>query len=166
MKDIYKEPVLYYILVPIALILWPLFVWGIYLPDAERSWKGEKAQYEKAQKTMEEILILDPDRLTFADTKADAAKFDYADAVDRIARLCKIPSTKYKLSSGIIITSGGQKSRSAKVVLKQVGITKFAEFLSKIQLRWANLQCTKLKLTRAKGLPDTWNADLEFKYYY
>ncbi|HDZ69109.1 MAG TPA: hypothetical protein ENH43_01665 [Phycisphaerales bacterium] len=166
MKDIYKNPILYYILVPTVVALWPLFIRGVYLPDAERSWETEKAQYEKAQKIMAEILTLDPDRLQFADSRTAAAEFDYAVAVERIANLCKIPSTSYKLSSGIITTSGGQKSQSAQLVLKQVDITRFAKFLSTIQLRWANLQCTKVKLTKKKGLADTWKVDLEFKYYY
>jgi hypothetical protein len=63
-------------------------------------------------------------------------------------------------------SAAGQKSQSAKVGLKQVDITKFAKFLSTVQLRWANLQCSQVKLTKKKGLPDTWDVDLDFKYYY
>lgn len=166
MTDIYKNPTLYYILVPIIVALWSLFIWGIYLPDAESNWRDEKTQYKKAQSVISEILTLDPDRLEFADSKTNAAEFDYAVAVEKIASLCKISSTNYKLSSRPIIDSGGQKSQSAQVALKQVDIVKFAKFLSTIQLRWANLQCAKVKLTKKKGLPDTWDADLEFKYYY
>lgn len=166
MTDIYKNPTLYYILVPIIVALWSLLVWGVYLPEAERKWQAEKTQYNKAQNTMTEILTLDPDRMEFADSKTAAAEFDYASALAKIAGLCKIPSTNYKLSSGIITTTGGQKSQRAKVGLKQVDIVKFAKFLSTIQLRWANLQCAKVKLIKKKGLPDTWDVDLEFKYYY
>jgi len=166
MKDIYKNPTFYYILVPIIVALWSLLVRGIYLPDAEQNWQAEKAQYNKAQNIMEEILTFDPDRLEFADSKTGAAEFDYAIVIERTASLCKIPSANYKLSSGIIITSGGQKSQTANISLKQVDIARFAKFLSTIQLRWANLQCTKASLKKKKGLPDTWDADLVFKYYY
>lgn len=166
MTDIYKNPTLYYILVPIIVALWSLLVWGVYLPNAERSWQTEKAQYNKAQSIIAEILTFDPDRLEFADSKTGAAEFDYASAVEKIASLCRIPSTNYKLSSRPIMNSGGQKSQSAQVSLKQVDIVKFAKFLSTIQLRWANLQCAKVKLTKKKGLPDAWDVDLEFKYYY
>jgi len=166
MKEIYKNPTLYYILVPVVAALWPLLIWGVYLPAAANNWQVEGAQYSEAQSIMAEILALDPDRLEFADSQNAAAEFDYASAVEKIASLCRIPSTHYKLSSGIIITSGGQKSQSAKVGLKQVDITKFAKFLSTIQLRWANLQCAQVKLTKKKGLPDTWDVDLDFKYYY
>jgi hypothetical protein len=141
-------------------------MWGIYLPDVEQAWQAERAQYSKAQKVITEILAIDPDRLDFADAKTATAEFDYASAVEKTAGLCKIQSTSYKLSSGVIITSGGQRSQNAKVALKQVDMTKFAKFVSTIQLRWANLQCTKVKLTKKKGLSDAWDVDLDFKYYY
>jgi len=166
MTDIYKNPTLYYTLVPIIAALWSLLVWGVYLPNAERNWQTEKAQYNEAQSIIAEILTFDPDRLEFADSKTGAAEFDYASAVEKIASLCRIPSTNYKLSSRPIMNSGGQKSQSAQVSLKQLDIVKFAKFLSAIQLRWANLQCAKVKLTKKKGLPDAWDVDLEFKYYY
>ena len=166
MKDIYKNLIFYYILVPVFLALWPLLVQLIYLPRAQANWQDEKAQYVKAQQIIEQILEIDPDRLDFSDSKQGNAEFDYASAVEKVAGICKIPSANYKLSSGIIITSGGQKSQNAKLVLKDVDITRFARFLSAIQLRWANLQCTQLKLTKKKGFPDIWDVDLGFKYYY
>jgi len=166
MKDIYKNPTLYYILVPIVVALWPLLIWGIYLPNAEDNWKDEKVQYNKAQKIMAEILTLDPDRLAFADSKRDAAEFDYASAIERIASLCKIPSTNYSISSRPVRATSGQESQACQVLLKKVDITGFAKFLSTIQLRWANLQCERVTLTKQKGLPDTWKVDLGFKYYY
>jgi len=166
MKQIYKNPTLYYILVPVIVALWPLLIWGVYSPAAGHNWEVEQSQYGEAQSIMKEILALDPDRLKFVDSNNTAAEFDYASAIERTADFCKIPPTNYKLSSGIIITSGGQKSQSAKVGLKQVDITKFAKFLSTLQLRWANLQCAQVKLTKKKGLPDTWDVDLDFKYYY
>lgn len=166
MKDIYKNPTLYYILVPAIVALWPLLVWGIYLPGAENDYKDERAQYKKAEQIMMEILKSDPDRLKLADSNNDANEFDYASAVERVASLCGIPSTDYKLSSGIMITSREQKSQSANVVLKDVDVARFARFLSKIQLRWAKLQCNRVKLTKKKGLRDKWDVDLEFKYYY
>jgi hypothetical protein len=166
MKQIYKNPTLYYILVPVIVALWPLLIWGVYLPSARHNWQVESTQYNEAQSIMKEILTLDPDRLKFADSNNTAAEFDYASAVERIASSCGIPPTSYRLSSGIIITSEGQKSQSAKVGLKQVDITKFAKFLSTLQLRWANLQCAQVKLTKKKGLPDVWDVDLDFKYYY
>ena len=166
MKDILRNPALYYILAPVAVALWPLLIWGVYLPAARHNWEVEKSQYNEGQSIIKEILAIDPDRLKFADANAVSVEFDYASAIDKTAGACGIPSSSYKLNSGIIITSAGQKSQSAKVSLKQVDITKFSKFLSALQLRWANLQCSQVKLTKKKGLPDTWDVDLDFKYYY
>ncbi len=164
MKDIYKNPILYYILVPAIVGLWPLFVWAIYLPAAEESIEDQLAQYGKAEAIMMEILTLDSDRIT--DANDAPAEFTYDRAVERVADTCRIPSSKYKLNPGKPMTIGGQKSQSATVNLKQIDIVKFAKFLSMIQLRWANLQCNRVKLTKKQGLPDMWDVDIEFKYYY
>ena len=166
MKDIFRNPIFYYILAPAVVALWPLLVWAVYLPRANSGCERAKKDYQKGQEIMLEILNLDSERLAFADANSAASEFSYATAVDRVATLCKIPSANYKLSSGIIITTDGQKSQSAKVVLKDVDILKFAKFLSTIQVRWTKLQCTQLKLTKKKGLPDLWDMDIDFKYYY
>lgn len=167
MKDIYKNPTLYYILVPIMVALWPLLVWGVYLPNAKRSLKNEKAEYGEAQTKMLEILILNPDRLEFTDTNSAPAKFAYVSAVAKVASFCEIPSANYKVSSGPIIIRQGKKSQTATVSLKDVDVTKFAKFLSTIQLRWEDLECVQLKkLKKKEGFPDRWDVDLEFKYYY
>lgn len=166
MKDIYKNPILYYIFVPVVVALWPLLVRTVYLPEAQHNWKVEKTQYNKAQKTVIEILTLDPDRLEFADHQKAAAEFDYAVAVERITSLCGITWTNYNISSKPIRTTGGQKTQDALVALKEVDIAQFAKFLSTIQIRWANLKCDRLTITRKKGLPDAWKVDLNFKYYH
>lgn len=166
MRDIYKNPVFYYILVPAVTALWPLLVWGVYLPRVQRSWNSEKQEYAQAQTIIAEILTLDPDRLGFDVSKDAEKEFAYATAVETTAAVCKVPTSSYKLSSGIITSSSGQKSQSAKVTLEGVDVTQFARFLSAIQLRWANLQCRQIKLTKSKGAADKWNVDLQFKYYY
>jgi hypothetical protein len=165
MKDIYKNPLLYYILVPAVIILWPLLVWAVYLPKAESSLDNDLDQYKKTQKTIEDILTLDSGRLQLADAKTGAAEFDYFNEVYRIAALSGIPQSNCTLNAGPIIP-GEQKSQSANISFKEVDIVKFAKFLSTIQLRWANLQCTRVRLSKIKKLPDTWNVDLDFKYYY
>jgi len=168
MKDIYKNPILYYIAVPVIVGLWPLLVWAIYLPAAQKDVEEQIAQYKKAEPIMMEIFTLEPDRLEFADANDTAADFTYGEAVDRVASLCRIPPSKYDLSSGTAIDLQGKKSQNASVDLKQIDIRKFARFLSMMQLRWANLQCEQLKLTKKKNLPDNdmWDVDIKFKYFY
>jgi hypothetical protein len=166
MKDVYKNPIFYYILVPCIAALWPLLVWVVYLPGAKRNLKDERSQYIEAQVTIATILGRDPTRLELTDPNKNTDKFDYATAVSDIARTCGISAINYTVSSKPIRTSSGKKSQSAEVVLKQVDITGFATFLSKIQLRWENLQCDSVTLTQKKGLVDVWKVDLDFKYFF
>jgi hypothetical protein len=168
MKDIFKNPILYYIAAPVMIGLWPLLVWAMYLPAAQKDFEDQRKQYERAEPIIVEILTLDPGRLEFADSNDTAAEFTYGDAVDRVASICDIAPSKCDLHSATVMTARGQKSQSANVDLKQVDITKFAKFLSMIQLRWANLQCEQVKLMKKQDLPDSdmWDVDIKFKYYY
>jgi len=90
MKDIYKNPILYYIVAPVIVILWPLFVWAIYLPAAEKDVIDRQAQHREAEETMMEILTLDPDRRELVDSNNVGAEFTYAGAIDNVARSCGI----------------------------------------------------------------------------
>jgi hypothetical protein len=168
MRDIYRNPILYYIAVPVLVGLWPLLVWAMYLPSAEQDVQEHVAEYKKAEPIMMEILTLDPGRLDFADANDAAAEFTYGSAVDWVASLCKIPPTAYKVSASTIMTANNQKTQTAKVDLRQIDLARFAKFLSMIQLRWGNLQCERVKLTKKEGLADNdvWDVDIEFKYYY
>ncbi len=166
MKEIYKNPVFYYIAIPVVVAIWPLLVWGVYLPNAQKSWQKEKVRYEKGQNVIEKILTIDPDRLEQAGLKDKKGQFDYTSAVDSVANTYSISANDYRISSRPVVTSGGQKSQSAKILIKEIDIVKFANFLSTMQLRWANLQCTQIKLTKKKGLSDSWKVDLDFKYYF
>jgi hypothetical protein len=156
----------YYILVPALAALWPAIIWGVYLPAARANLGDEMGQYTKAEQLIEELLAADPERLNFTKGKNTASGFDYATAVQQAAEFCSIPAGGYKLSSGIIVKSEGQKSQAANISLKGVEVTKAARFLSTIQLRWSGLQCTKMALRKNKGLPDAWDVDMTFKYYY
>lgn len=166
MKDIYKNPNFYYVLVPAVLVIWPLWTWLIYLPTIKSRWLEDKKQYAEAQKMMGNILNLDPERLESSDSQNASAKFDYAAAIDKIAKGCGISATNYSISSKPIRVSSGQKTQSAMVILKQVDVTKFAKFLSSLQVRWANLQCEGVAIARQEGQPDSWKIDLDLKYYY
>jgi len=168
MKDIYKNPILYYIAVPVIVGMWPLLVWAIYLPNAQKNVEELMDQYKRAEPIMMEIFTLEPDRLEFTDANDTAADFTYGEAVDRIASICGIPPSKYNLSSGTIMTVRGQESQNASIDLKEIDIRKFARFLSMLQLRWANLQCERLKLSKKQNLSDNdlWDIDIELKYYY
>jgi hypothetical protein len=167
MKDIkqfIKNPLFYYVLVPAMVALWPVILWGIYLPAVRIGLNEDISQYEKAMQIFEDLRNLDPDRLNESKEKNAKVDFDYATAVQQTAAFCSIASPRF--SSGTIVTSQGQKSQSAAVSLKDVDVTKAMRFLSTIQLRWSSLQCTQVTLKKKKGLPDSWDVDFAFKYFY
>jgi hypothetical protein len=166
MKDIYKNPMLYYVLVPVALALWPLIIGAVYLPKANKACDDEINKLKDARTIIAEILTIDPDRLEFSDAGGAGAEFDYFKAVDKVADSCKIPATKYKLTAKPEIEKDKQKTQEGNVVLKDVSIAAFARFLSTIQLRWGRLECLNARLTRQRGLADKWQVTLDFKYRY
>lgn len=168
MKDLYKNPILYYIAVPVLVGLWPLLVWAVYLPAAQKDVKEQMDQYKRAEPIMIEILTLEPDRLEFADSNDTSADFTYSESINRVASMCRIPSSNYNLNSSTLTTQKDQKSQSASLDLRQVDIQTFARFLSMLQLRWPNLQCERLKLTKKQNASDNdlWDVRIELKYYY
>ncbi len=166
MKDIYKNPIFYYILVPVIFFLWPLLILTVYMPKAEKDSQSLAKQYDDIQVKIRDILIIDPERLEFASNKKTSSEFDYAVAIERIASSCGIASNNYTVNSKPSRIVNKQKIQSGQVTLKQVDIKSIAAFLSETQVRWANLQCENLSLTKNKSPADSWNADLNFNYYY
>ena len=166
-KEIYKKPIFYYVLVPVLLALWPLWLFAFGLPGARDSYKKEVVDYGEAEKLIGQILgELDPQRLDYAKAKKGNDSFDYVTAIDQVTRLCGIASTGYKLSSSPTRTmKGGQKSQDAAVAIDNIDITKLAKFLSLMRMRWVNLQCTNITLAKLKGEKDAWKADVRFMYY-
>jgi len=165
-REILGSSASYYIIVPIVLAIWPVWVAFVSLPSAAANWNKEQSQYVKAQKVITKILDIDPERLQLTGLDSKTGKFNYATAVDHVAKICGIKAENYKLTSSVPTKTRGQQTQTAYVTLKTVNIEKFAGFLSIIELRWANLQCTRLKLTRQKGLPDLWKGEVRFKYYH
>ena len=164
MKDIYKNPVFYYILVPVLIGLWPLMLRTVYIPETESTYKDEIEQFEEGQQLIDKILKLDPGRLEQGQTGEKGGQFDYDNAVDKIASLYSISYTSS--SKPARKATGGQKTKNAAVNLDNVDIASFAKFLSTIQIRWAKLQCENVTLKKNKGLPDKWDILINFKYYY
>lgn len=166
MQEFYKNPLVYYVLVPALICFWPLLVWAYYLPRAEATWDKDRQLYSEATNLMVEILNKDPERLETAVDTQKLGKFTYYDAVNRVANLCRIPSASLELNTGGMVTSGNRETQQARVNLGDVGIVQAARFLSTIQSMWVNLTCDRVKLTKKEGMPDQWDISLNFKYDY
>jgi hypothetical protein len=166
MRDIHRNPIVYYVLIPAMIGMWPLLVWAVYLPAAERNRDDDYRLLLDGQTNIMEILEIDPQRTSAADPNRVAGEFAYAKAIDREANLCGILPSNKNVSAGNIVTMSGKKRQDAMVELKDVSIVQAAKFLSAMQSTWVNLTCDKLELSKKKGMPDQWEADLHFVYYY
>jgi len=168
MKDLYKNPTLYYILVPILVGIWPLLAWAMYLPNAKEALKDELDASKKGQGVALRILILDPERADVPDANDAPGDFSYLAAVDKIAGVCGIPASKYKVTTGMTITKEGRKSQSARLKIEEIGVVQLAQFLSLIQYKWGALQCVKTIMSKGKSetRSDAWTVDLDFNYYF
>jgi hypothetical protein len=148
MRDILKNPMVYYLLAPVLVGIWPLLVWGVYLPGAQQASEEDDDYRLEGETYIMDILLKDPDRLKMAGEDQVAGEFSYANAIERVANLCSIPATSCTYSAGKIIPSQGKR------------------FLSKIQSTWVNLSCDKVKLEKRTELPDRWRVSLTFWYHY
>ena len=165
MKDLIRQPVFYYIAVPIVLAFWPVLVGLVCMPDTDQRGEVESQNYIDANDIMAEIGRLDPDRLKRRDDK-EGAKFDYTVVMDAAARKIGIPSANYTISSKKIQRRQGAKTQDCQVMIAEIDIQKLSRFLTDLQVTWTNLQCQKLTITKKKGLKDVWKVDMTFKYYY
>jgi len=166
MKDYYKNPNFYYMLIPLAAAVWVVFAWGVSLPAAQKNWNKKQNQYNQAQTHITKILQLAPERLEFQQQQGASREFDYGATVEEFAKICGIPPSDYSLQAGREMKRGGRNTKSGNVQIKPIDIGRFAQFLSKMLFRWPDLQCEQLKLTKQKGGPDIWKADIKLTYYY
>lgn len=166
MKEYYKKPNFYYIIIPVITTLWVLLTWTVSLDTVEKKWQRSRKHFKDAQLQMTRILALDPERLEYENQEGASVEFDYANAVGKFTRAWKIPLSNYSLYDGREIKRGGQKTKGANVSIKPIDVETFTQFLSAIMLRWPDLQCDTLKLTKQKDGPDSWKVDIKFTYYY
>lgn len=166
MKDLIRNPLFYYVIIPVLIAVWPMWLAMGGNASAVEKFNKERQDFEKAEKIIDEILKLDPQRLDYAKANKKSTEFDYAIAFDQATKLCSILPTSYKLSSGPLVRNrGGQSSQDATMTIDKIEIEKFARFLSLVQFRWPNLQSTNLSLTKQKDAKNIWKVDTRFKYY-
>lgn len=167
MKDIYKKPVFYYVLVPALLGVWPVWLLAVGIPVLKSKLENSVKDYAEGQKHIQTILgELDPQRLDYANKKKAGEGFDFITAINQVSQLCNIPATGYRLStSPQRRIKGGQSSQDASITIERINIESFTKFLSIMHMRWSNLQCTNVTLSKIKGEKDSWKADVRFIYY-
>jgi len=166
MRAVYKNPVFYYVLIPVLVGLWPLLVGAYYLRQAEDNRGSEAALCVEGQTNVIEILTLDPGRAEVKEPNQVAVEFAYGTAVGQVASIHNIPSSKWYHTAGAMMTSGGKKRQDAMVKLTDVAIVDIAKFLTTIQSMYVNLDCDSAKLQKRRGELDKWDVSFSFQYYF
>ena len=164
MKDLHKNPNLYYILIPVFIALWPLMLKTAYIPKATKMVEDQKNDYMSAQPVIYEILEIDPDRLKFADVNDLQAEFDYAVVIDKVADQCRISESSRKLTQRPSPKQSGKKTKQATLDISQIDIETMSKFISTMLDNWSDLECEDIKITHKVGLKDKWDVQIRLKY--
>jgi len=165
-KEFYKKPDFYFFIVPGIALVWVLTISLLSLPTAGSKYDRREENWSSMKPYIINILRLDPERLNYKDQESLSADFDYANTVQYFTETSDILSSSYSLKSDRILSRGGRKTKGANLTIKSVGIENFTLFLSKMMLRWPDLQCDNIKLTKLKDSPDSWQVVLRFTYNY
>ncbi len=166
MKDYYKNPNFYYILIPVAAMLWALLARAVLLPETDSQWQKQVQENKEARSNITKILVLDPDRINYEQQKDKVVEFDYSTSVEQFAKTCRIAPSNYKLTARRIVKSRGNKIQTGDLTIKSVDIETFAKFLSSMLIRWPDLQCNQLNFTKLKAAKDLWQVRIKFIYNY
>ncbi len=166
MRDYWKNPNFYYILIPTLATVWAGLASLAFMPAANQRYQEQDNQYVKSKDLIRKILQIEPERLDYKLEKGQSVEFDYATAIEEFAKACKISSSNYSLRGGREVKRGGRKTKSADMTINAIDIERFATFLSSMLIRWSDLRCELLTMTKSKTGPDTWKATIKFTYYY
>ena len=166
MKDYLKNPNFYYILIPAVATIWALLACFALMPAASNGYQELEGDYYESKDLIGKIIQIDPGRLDYKQQKGSSADFDYATAIEQFAKINRIAPSNYSLRGGKEVKRGGRRTKSADMTINAIGIEDFAKFLSSMVIRWSDLKCELLTLTKLKSGPDSWKATVKFTYYY
>jgi len=167
MKEHLRNPLFYMIAVPALTGLWMLYAWALAYPSSVQKWTDSKTEYEEAQKTLEQILRIEPQRLTFKQEKSQTTNFDYTNVIDQFTEQFGIASDNYTLNVRDATKKAGKTVKSADMSIKTIDIENFCKFLSAVLTRWPELECETLRLDRLPTGKNAWKVvNVHFTYYY
>ncbi len=164
MQDILRNKMVYFLAIPVVLLVWSSYNSLVVLPQRHDQYQELVEQYSKSQPLIGQIIKLAPERVIQANDKD--SQFDYDVAIMKTAQLCQISPSKITPNIRSKITNSRQAVHDATVSIDEIKIQQFAKFLSVSLHLWPDLQCQRLKLIRLKGDKDSWKADVSFRYFY
>jgi hypothetical protein len=165
-KEYLRNPMFYVLAVPVLAGLWMLYVRGFAYPSSVRNWGVSQSEYEEAQKAIEQILKIEPQRLAFQQEKSKNTEFDYTNIVDQFTRQFGIAPGDYTLNVRGATKKAGKTVKSADLSIKTIDIETLCKFLSAVLARWPELECEMLRLDKLASGKNAWKITLRLTYYY
>jgi hypothetical protein len=158
---------LLFVLLPVIVAIWPLWLAFVSLPRVERGWIDDDKKVTAARDNVRSIIRIDPDRLAAIDASGKPEKFEYPVAVNKIASMCNISPASYKITvMPDVKPASGQASQNAVVSIDKVSIKTATEFVALGETRYnPNLKCTQFTLKKIRDQKDLWDLDLTFTHY-
>lgn len=167
MKELLKNPNLYYVAAPVVGALFTLLAALVFYPGAVTKWQDSESEFKEARQWAEKLLALQPERLAFkVDEKNTAENFDFTVVINDFAKAFEISPSNYTTSVKGEVKKQGKRARSATVSIKTIDIEKVCKFLSTMLAYWPDMECDVLSLDKGKAGKDDWKADLTLTYYY
>jgi hypothetical protein len=167
MKIDFKDPNVYYILVPVLAAIWAMTAGWVLYPKSVKAWQESQAEFIKAQALMDQLVTLQPGRLAYkVDENAKSQDFDFTKTINEFAAALSIPPSNYNLTVRSEANRAGRKTRSASISIKSIDIEKLAQFLSALLLRWPDLKCDTLSFSKIKDAKNNWQAEISLTYFY
>lgn len=167
-NELHKNPMFYYILVPVVAVVWPSLLYFQSLPEAQKDLAKEKQFVEDVNTLVPQILALDPMRMRDPKAKDSGSRtFAYTTEVDRVAKACGIRSFKVRPVKPVKNKQTGRNTQTANVSLKDVDLVRTTIFISTLLGDWTDLECTKISMSLPnKTETDIWKVDLSFHYTF
>jgi hypothetical protein len=167
MKELLKNPNLYYIAAPVAAGLFTLAAALVFYPGAAGQWQDSETEFNEARNWAEKLLTAQPERLAYkVNEKNTSENFDFTVVINDFARAFEISPSNYTTSVKGEVRKQGKRARSATVSIKIIDIEKLCKFLSTMLAYWPDMECDVLSLDKGKAGKDDWKADMTLTYYY
>jgi hypothetical protein len=167
MNKALKNPNVYYIGIPAIAALWAVIAGMMLYPKSVNALKDSKTDYQKAQKIIEELVSLEPKRLTFkVDENTKSEDFDFTKTINEFAKAYSISPSDYNIVVRGESRRAKRIARSASISIKKIDIEKLAQFLSAMLFKWPDLNCDTLSFDKIKDNKNSWSATISLTYYY
>ena len=166
MKIDYKNPMLYYIMVPVLAGLWAVLAGSVFYPNSVKACDETRYESEDVDNQIKRLVDLQPERLAFKVEKKASEDFDFTKTINEFAQKYSISPSNYNLNVRGEARKSGMKTRSASISIKNIDIEKMAQFLSDMLFRWPDLKCENLGIEKVKNSKNNWKVDMKLTYYF